>query len=155
VLIEQYYPEYLELCDWWFIEAQKRAFQARLKKNPNCQAEAAKVSGKNNVLSGHLDRIRELIPIEKMVERGQTLGRKNVESGHLERIRTIEHQTYASSRRHVLYPDLSSQTMSRVNDQRWIDPDHPELGEHSAATLTRMQIRRGYPHGKENRKRVG
>jgi len=42
-----------------------------------------------------------------------------------------------------------------TNNQKWIDPDHPELGEHSAATLTQMQKRRGYPHGKENRKRVG
>ena len=57
-LIEANYPEYLELCDRWFIEAQKRAFQAKINKNPNCQSEAGAVSGKNNVLSGHLDRIR-------------------------------------------------------------------------------------------------
>jgi hypothetical protein len=39
--------------------------------------------------------------------------------------------------------------------QKWKDPDHPELGEHSAPTLAQMQKRRGYPHGKENRVRVG
>jgi hypothetical protein len=44
---------------------------------------------------------------------------------------------------------------SVTNSQKWIDPDHPELGEHSAPTLARMQKRRGYPHGKENRVRVG
>ena len=154
-LIEAHYPEYLELCDRWFIEAQKRAFKSKVNKNPNCQSEAGRVSGTNNVTSGHLDRIRMLIPVEKMIERGKTQGRLNVESGHLDRIRTPEHQAYASSRRHALYPDLSSQTMSKVNNQKWVDPDHPELGEHSAGTLVRMQKRRGHPHGKENRKRVG
>lgn len=37
----------------------------------------------------------------------------------------------------------------------WMDPDHPELGVRSAPTLASMQKRRGYPYGKENRKRVG
>lgn len=41
-----------------------------------------------------------------------------------------------------------------VNSQRWEDPDHPELGQHSPGTLTRMQKRRGLPHGKENRVKV-
>ena len=38
-----------------------------------------------------------------------------------------------------------------TNAQKWKDPQHPELGEHSPGTLTQMQRRRGYPHGKENR----
>ena len=38
--------------------------------------------------------------------------------------------------------------------QKWIDPDHPELGEHSAGTLALKQKSRGYPHGKDNRVRV-
>ncbi len=42
-----------------------------------------------------------------------------------------------------------------TNSQKWVDPDHPELGEHSAPTLSQMQRRRGYPHGKENRVRKG
>jgi hypothetical protein len=41
-----------------------------------------------------------------------------------------------------------------VAAQRWVDPDHPELGAKSAGTLTRMQKSRGYPHGKENRVRI-
>lgn len=41
-----------------------------------------------------------------------------------------------------------------TNSQIWHDPDHPELGYHSAPTLASMQKRRGYPHGKENRVRV-
>ncbi len=50
--------------------------------------------------------------------------------------------------------EMSHKTMEKVNTQRWVDPDHPELGEHSAGTLTQMQKRRGLPHGKENRVRV-
>lgn len=42
-----------------------------------------------------------------------------------------------------------------TNSQKWVDPDHPELGEHSAPTLVQMQKRRGYPHDKENRVKVG
>jgi hypothetical protein len=43
---------------------------------------------------------------------------------------------------------------ANMNAQRWEDPDHPELGQRSAGVLTIMQRRRGYPSGKENRKRV-
>jgi hypothetical protein len=39
--------------------------------------------------------------------------------------------------------------------QKWRDPQHPELGEHPPGPLTMMQKRRGYPHGKENRVKVG
>jgi len=39
--------------------------------------------------------------------------------------------------------------------QRWVDPDHLELGEQTAGNLVRMQKRRSLPHGKENRVRVG
>ena len=38
--------------------------------------------------------------------------------------------------------------------QRYIDPDHPELGEHSAPVIVRKQKALGYPYGKENRVRV-
>lgn len=41
-----------------------------------------------------------------------------------------------------------------VSNQKWIDPDHPELGEHSAATLARMQKARGFPYGRETRVRI-
>jgi hypothetical protein len=48
----------------------------------------------------------------------------------------------------------SSKGAKTTNSQKWKDPDHPELGEHSAPTLAQMQKRRGYPHAKENRVRV-
>jgi len=37
---------------------------------------------------------------------------------------------------------------------RYEDPDHPELGQHAAPVLVRMQKKRGYPHGPENRIRI-
>ncbi len=37
---------------------------------------------------------------------------------------------------------------------RYMDPDHPELGQHAAPILSRMQNRRGYPNKPENRIRV-
>jgi hypothetical protein len=39
--------------------------------------------------------------------------------------------------------------------QKWMDPDHPELGAHNAGNLVRVQKAKGLPHGKENRRRVG
>jgi hypothetical protein len=39
--------------------------------------------------------------------------------------------------------------------QKWMDPDHPELGEYNAGFLVKRQKAMGYPHGKENRVRVG
>jgi hypothetical protein len=37
---------------------------------------------------------------------------------------------------------------------RYEDPDHPELGHHSAATLARMQRARNYPSTPSNRRKV-
>ena len=37
---------------------------------------------------------------------------------------------------------------------RYKDPNHPELGQHAAPVLSRMQKRRGYPNNSENRVRV-
>jgi len=39
--------------------------------------------------------------------------------------------------------------------QKWEDPQHPELGQKPACVIVQMQKRRGYPHGPENRVRVG
>jgi hypothetical protein len=42
----------------------------------------------------------------------------------------------------------------KLNGTRYYDPDHPELGEHSAGTLSMMQRRRGFPSGPDNRVKV-
>lgn len=38
--------------------------------------------------------------------------------------------------------------------ERWIDPEHPELGSHPACVLTRKQKRLGLPFGKNHRVRI-
>lgn len=50
--------------------------------------------------------------------------------------------------------EMSRLNMKKLIQQKWVDPDHPELGAHSAGTLVIMQKRRSFPHGKENRIRV-
>ena len=42
-----------------------------------------------------------------------------------------------------------------AGNQKWEDPDHPELGLVPAGVLVRKQKARKLPHGKENRRRVG
>ena len=41
-----------------------------------------------------------------------------------------------------------------LNKTKYYDPDHPELGEHSAGTLSMMQKRRGLQSGPDNRVKV-
>jgi group I intron endonuclease len=50
--------------------------------------------------------------------------------------------------------EISKNNGKKVGSQRWMDPDHPELGLQPAGTLVGMQKRRGFPHGKENRVRI-
>jgi hypothetical protein len=42
----------------------------------------------------------------------------------------------------------------KANAQRWMDPDHPDLGIKASGPLVTMQKARGYPHGPANRVRV-
>lgn len=44
---------------------------------------------------------------------------------------------------------------AKTTSQRWVDPDHPELGVQNAGNLVQMQRRQGLPSGKENRVQVG
>jgi hypothetical protein len=41
-----------------------------------------------------------------------------------------------------------------TSSQKWVDPDHPELGSHNAGNLVRMQKRRNLPCGPENRRKA-
>jgi len=49
----------------------------------------------------------------------------------------------------------SKQVVKKTNASKWIDPDHPDLGEHNPGNLAKLQKRLGLPHGKENRIKVG
>jgi hypothetical protein len=90
--------------------------------------KGGKIQGCANRDSGHIQRI------------GREQGKKNVESGHFQRITTKESCAKGGS-------------ISGV--QKWIDPDHPELGTHNAGNLVKLQKKYGYPCQKENRKQVG
>jgi hypothetical protein len=178
-LIEVHYPEYLELCNRWFIEAQRRAAYIRnndpsisretLKKwkeeNKHAHITACSRGGHTTASLGHLEAARNKIDPIKHRKAAINNGRRNVESGLL--LSICKEGGKVAGKIAVETGQLRAVTTfescslggkrgsQNTNKQRWIDPDHPELGEHSAATLTQMQKRRGYPHGKENRKRVG
>ena len=179
-LIEAHYPEYLEMCDRWFSEAQRRACSRRHEVHPELSretlnrsrlerpeifAEARKRGGATTASSGYLDIARSKRDQEALRQRTQEMGRRNVETGFLRSI-CIEGGKAAGriaaetgQLRAVTTFDSRSKGgkagSKNTNSQKWVDPDHPELGEHSAPTLARMQKRRGYPHGKENRVKVG
>ena len=82
-----------------------------------------------------------------------TMGEKNEEGKSVHAVK-VGNITY-SRRAGCHAPEHKGKGAKTTNSQKWVDPDHPELGKHSAPTLTQMQRRRGYPHGKENRVRVG
>jgi hypothetical protein len=49
---------------------------------------------------------------------------------------------------------VGKRVAKKLNGDKYYDPDHPELGQHSAGTLTMMQKRRGFPSGPDNRVKV-
>jgi hypothetical protein len=52
--------------------------------------------------------------------------------------------------RRALSKELGRKTFSQL----WVDPDHPELGQHNVGNLVKIQRQKGFPHGKENRVKV-
>jgi hypothetical protein len=77
---------------------------------------------------------------------GKIVGRANVDNntGFL-------NPDYVNS---PLYHKNKSNAAQIANKQRYVDPDHLELGARSAPTLVRMQKSRGYPCSKENRVKI-
>jgi hypothetical protein len=55
---------------------------------------------------------------------------------------------------HLQTPEEKHEMGKKSMALRYIDPDHPELGERAAPILVNMQRARGYPSGRENRVRV-
>jgi group I intron endonuclease len=97
-----------------------------IERNHNHQSDAGKVGGK----SGSSDKKRK--------------------GGIKCRDKKIGMFSISPDRRSEISRDTAKKTFS----QRWMDPNHPELGIQSAGTLVCMQKRRGYPHDRENRIRV-
>jgi hypothetical protein len=52
------------------------------------------------------------------------------------------------------FKTMSQKNLQLMNNTLWVDPDHPELGQHRAGHLVRKQKKMGYPHSKENRTQV-
>ena len=80
----------------------------------------------------------------------------NPDTGKTTRAKKSPGESWQLGRRPDLMTDLIKNLKPELaNSQLYKDPDHPELGSHSAGTLVQMQTRRGYPHGKENRIKAG
>jgi hypothetical protein len=82
-----------------------------------------------------------------------TMGPKNEEGKSVHAVRVGNITLSLGKGCHA--PEHKGKGAKITNSQKWVDPNHTELGEHSAPTLAQMQKRRGYPHGKENRTKVG
>ena len=128
-----------------------------------------KTQGRINVESGHMKWIQQFKDPEQVKELGRTQGLKNVLSGHLESLRTPEHQRLAgraggkaavesgqldSIRTPEHQVEAGRKGGKAVQAQRWIDPNHPELGMSTASGMDRKQKARGFPFGPENRTRI-
>jgi hypothetical protein len=135
---------------------------AEARKNINWETyaertlEAKKENGRRAVESGQFKQAQEK-SWESVRRRHEE---KNEEGKSVEAVKL--YQECKSKGKGLFNPALKDQVWQgnseggkKVASQRWVDPDHPELGERSAGVLTRMQKRRGYPHGKENRVKVG
>jgi hypothetical protein len=90
----------------------------------------------------------------KMVEKVHS--RKNSEGKSINAVNAARklHSSFNEEGKSIAAVSMGKLGGPKTAAQRWVDPDHPELGAKSAATLTRMQKSRGYPYGPENRVRV-
>ena len=107
-------------------ENGRKTLALLIEKNPNHQSDAGKIGGK--------------------------LGSK--EKKRVGGLRCKEEKLGMFSLTEEERTEVSQNVIKKVNSQRWVDPNHPELGEHSSGTLASMQKRRGLPHTKENRVQV-
>ena len=105
--------------------------------NKETPSKGGSVSGGNNVVSGHLDRIRTFDSCSKG---GKTSGKLALERG--EGIFSKEGR------------EKSAESARTSGLEKWMDPDHPELGQHNPGNLVKKQKKNGYPHGKSNRVKV-
>ena len=101
-------------------------------------------TGTNAAANGQLSKARAKIDPEKRRETcRQTALKLNAEGRGLG---AIPYEVRAAR---------SSITGKAVCASKWMDPDHPELGEHNPGNLAKLQKRLGLPHGKENRIKIG
>ena len=92
---------------------------------------------------------------EKLHEKKDHLGRSIQGVKNAERMHKVLHEEKNDSGKSAHAVKAGKKGAKNTNTQKWKDPDHPELGEHNPGLLVQMQKARGYPHGKENRVKVG
>lgn len=129
------------------------ANQSHKEKTEDGKSKHAVEMGKKGAAQTHLEKNEEGKSVHAVKVGLITMGPKdeNGKSIHAVRVGNITFREGKGC--HA--PEHKGKGAKTTNSQKWIDPDHPELGEHSAPTLVQMQKRRGYPHGKENRIKVG
>jgi hypothetical protein len=182
--IEMYYPEYLNLCDRWQKESKSRAGRsscikrieedpqywdktlgAYLRQNPDHHKKAAeKILKENpNHFKDNYDKTLRVMQEDKKAF--SEMCRKNLlkriqddpeyQSKTFQKLldKNPNHQTEAARKRWEVNPDKSQ--IAGLGNDKYSDPDHPELGAHNAGVLVRKQKKLGYPHGRENRVKVG
>jgi hypothetical protein len=130
--------------EWWFEKTKTLC--------------SASIVGRNNVASGHLKKIEGLggkVTLRKKVGIfGRSKEQHSEDSRKAGRI-----GGKIGGRKGGLRSRTTKENLSRAGriggvksmSTLYLDPEHPELGLRSAATLTRMQIARGLPCGAVNR----
>jgi hypothetical protein len=129
------------------------ANQSHVKKTLDGKSEHAVEMGRRGAAKTHAAKNEEGKSINAVRVGNITMAPKdeNGKSIHAVKVGKIT----ASRGRGCHAPEYKGVGARVTNSQKWMDPDHPELGIKSAPTLANMQKSRGLPHGKENRKKVG
>ena len=138
------------LGGWWFEKTRKTCGQSK--------------GGISNVKSGHLKQISSLgakkggsISGNKMYAEGKGMfapGVVTFETRSAAGKRGAEVNKETGTGLYGVPLEVKSSNGHLSMGLKYMDPDHPELGQKAAPVLVRMQKSRGYPHGKENRVRI-
>jgi hypothetical protein len=124
------------------------ALEVWMTKTPEERSKRSRPAGMKALEEGRLDWMRERRDPEKLREHGRRLGTN--QPREVKRANGLK--TGASNLRRTLERNPNHQR--EIALQKWMDPDHPEIGHHNSGVLVRKQKALGYPHGKENRVRI-
>jgi hypothetical protein len=146
----EFYTPHLQICEFFpytdegWVEAQnvENCCIRTDLNNPLCLNEHC-----GSVISLEASRRGAQKTLETIHAEKDDLGRSVQGVKNAERLHAIAHKEKDDLGRSV----QGVKSAEKMNAQKWKDPQHPELGEHNPGNLVRMQKRRGYPYGKENR----
>jgi hypothetical protein len=138
--LEHYYPDQLPLLDKWVREKGRR----------NGKTHIAALLAHPNTFDNRKSTAVAMNAHPATIENRKLQGSRN---SHIALSRITPEMCRENGRKGG--KKSGKKNASATNAQKWHDPDHPELGQRSPGSLVLMQKRRGYPHGEENRIRVG